>query len=77
MGKFRQEKCLAHSYATNQTKSLCQKQREAHHTFYPNMVAILYNPTADTKVSADASSFGLGACCYPDSNSSWRPVAFS
>ena len=38
-----------------------------------------YDPTADTKVSADASSFGLGAVILQrtESNSPWRPVAFA
>ena len=37
-----------------------------------------YDPTADTKVSADASSFGLGAVILQrtESDSPWRPVAF-
>ena len=39
----------------------------------------LYNPRVDTKVSADASSFGLGAVLLqrqPD-DQSWRPVAYA
>ncbi len=39
----------------------------------------LYNPSADTKVSADALSFGLGAVLlqlHPDGKN-WRPVAYA
>ena len=42
-------------------------------------ILALYDPTADTKVSADASAFGLGAVILQRTkgNSSWRPVAFA
>ena len=42
-------------------------------------ILALYDHTADTKVSTDASSFGLGAVILQrtESNSSWRPVVFA
>ncbi len=36
-----------------------------------------YNPEASTKISADASSFGLGAVLLQRSDSIWRPVAYA
>ena len=40
-------------------------------------VLTYYNPEADTKVSADASSYGLGAVLLQLTNSVWRPVSFA
>ena len=40
-------------------------------------VLCLYNPEAPTKVSADASSYGLGAILLQQSDSAWRPVAYA
>ena len=40
-------------------------------------VLALYDVKADLKVSADASSFGLGAVLLQKTNSSWQPVAFA
>lgn len=38
----------------------------------------LYDPTAKSKVSGDASSFGLGAVLLQEnSESKWRPVAYT
>ena len=37
----------------------------------------LYNPQAEGKISADASSFGIGAVFLQKSNNSWRPVAYA
>ena len=40
-------------------------------------VLALYNPQAETKVSADASSFGLGAVLFQLNDQSWKPVAYA
>ena len=41
-------------------------------------VLAIYNPNRETKVSADASSFGLGAVLLQkDDNEGWRPVYYA
>ena len=40
-------------------------------------VLALFDVNADVKVSADASSFGLGAALLQKTSSSWQPVAFA
>ena len=40
-------------------------------------VLALYDPHSDTKISADASSFGLGAVLLQQSLSGWKPVAYA
>ena len=40
-------------------------------------VLTLYDPQADLKISADASSFGLCAVLLQMSNDAWRPVAYA
>ena len=37
----------------------------------------LYNPQAETEVSADASSFGFGAVLLQLNDQSWKPVAYA
>ena len=41
------------------------------------MVLSPYSPEASTKISADASSHGLGAVLMQEVNSYWKPVAFA
>lgn len=40
-------------------------------------VLALYNPTAEVRVSADASSHGLGAVLLQKTHQAWRPVAYA
>ena len=40
-------------------------------------VLTLYDPKANIKVSADASSFGLGAVLLQESTQGWKPVAYA
>ena len=42
----------------------------------PTLLA-LYDPQTNTKVSADASSFGLGAVLLQQHHAEWRPVAYA
>ena len=42
----------------------------------PHILA-LYDPAADTIVSADASSHGLGAVLLQKAESQWRPIAYA
>ena len=37
----------------------------------------LYNPQVATKISTDASSYGLGAILLQEEQGSWKPVAFA
>ncbi len=37
----------------------------------------LYDPNAESKISADASSYGLGAVLLQKCGIDWRPVAFA
>ena len=40
-------------------------------------VLAMYDPQADIKVSADSSSFGLGAVLFQKFDASWRPVVYA
>ena len=40
-------------------------------------VLALYDPSARTKISADASAYGLGAVLLQKHHEQWRPIAFS
>ena len=40
-------------------------------------VLAFYDPAAETKLSADASSFGLGAVLLQKSGEVWKPVAYA
>ena len=40
-------------------------------------VLALYSPDAETKVSADSSSYGLGAVLLQKQQDTWRPVAYA
>ena len=42
----------------------------------PNVLE-LYYPSADTKISADVSSYGIGAVLLQKHQSSWKPTAFT
>ena len=37
----------------------------------------LYDPTAESKISADASAYGLGAVLLQQCKEGWKPVAFA
>ena len=41
------------------------------------MTLVLYNPLAELKVQADASSFGLGAVLFQKDKDDWKPMAYA
>ena len=40
-------------------------------------ILTLYNPKSKTKISADASSYGLGAVLLQEQSGNWKPVAYA
>ena len=40
-------------------------------------VLAMYNPIAETKVSADSSSYGLGAVLFQKAGEVWKPVVYA
>ena len=40
-------------------------------------VLALYNPTVESKISTDSSSYGLGAVLLQKHDTTWRPSAFA
>ena len=40
-------------------------------------VLAMYNPKAETKVSADSSSYGLGAVLFQKAGEAWKPVVYA
>ena len=40
-------------------------------------ILVMYDPLAETKISTDASSFGLGAVLLQKVKTEWRPVAYA
>ena len=61
---------------TRARDSIQQSQRRASPAYCSTILA-LYDPKASIKVSADASSFGLGAVLLQESEAGWRPVAYA
>ena len=43
----------------------------------PTVLALYKNPLANLKISADASSFRLGAVLLQKSSEEWKPVAYA
>ena len=57
-----------------------QKQKDAFDQVKKELskspVLALYSPSLDTMISADASSYGLGAILLQKHSEEWKPVAF-
>ena len=66
-------KSRAWTWGPAQSRAFKQVQGEL---MKPTVLA-LYDPAAPTKVSADASSHGLGAVLLQSIDGSWRPVAYA
>ena len=50
-------------------------QKNQNRTYRNPKVLAVYNPAAETKLSADASSYGLGGVLMHKVNTTWKPVA--
>ena len=42
-----------------------------------NRILIWYDPSAETKISADASAYGVGAVLLQKSDGHWKPVIYA
>ena len=42
-----------------------------------HLVLAWYDPAAETKLSADASAYGLGAVLLQKHENTWKPVAYA
>jgi len=60
-------------WGPDQERAFAEVKAELTH----DTVLILYNPQANTKISADASSFVLGAVLMQQSKDLWQPVAYA
>jgi len=54
--------------------SIIERVRNSAHS---PTILILYDTSAATKISADASSYGVGAVLLQHSNQLWKPVAYA
>ena len=61
------------TWGPDQDKAFTEVKREL---TQPSVLA-LYDPESRTKVSADASLFGLGAVLLQENGNEWRPVAYA
>ena len=67
------QQCNSWMWCTAQDESFASVKAEI---VKPTLLA-LFDVNADVKVSADASSFGLGAVLLQKTASCWKPVTFS
>lgn len=61
------------TWGPDQDQAFAEVKREL---TQPSVLA-LYDPKARTKITADASSFGLGAVLMQELRNEWRPVAYA
>ena len=53
------------------------KNKHLHRSKQSSLDLALYSPKAPTKISADASSYGLGAVLLQQIEEKWKPVAYA